>query len=643
MRNYNADPNLSKSDLDFKYYSLFSDDIEFFKGFETTSSKQLILVPYLQTPTPNSIYVCWHDSNSTLTEVEFGTTSSLGQSASGTSEIINGEYRWHTVKLSGLQANTEYFYKAVSGSGTSKIYSFRTQPDQEYTGKIRFLLLSDTHADDTTMIVKILKEAKKKIQQLYGDDFQNNINLVLHSGDLVILGSEINQWTDQYFAPMSCISPYIPFMTITGNHERENRNYYAYMKYDDVSAYPDLLNEKFWSISIGNTAVIGLNSNISISSGTQQTAWLNQKLNEIESDPKIDFVIVLIHHMPLTELWGEGMSDIGSVYVRNQILPVLKKYSKVVQLSYGHAHGFERGTIESEAENSIADFRIVCGGGGGGILDLWGAYKNTDYPSIHISLDHYLFQIVEIDIANKTFECSMYSLGNQNKIRDVELMDRWYRKVYQSAPETPIATAPEFKGNKIIFTTSKISNDSLMTVRIQVSDESNFKNLIINSMIHWKNVYGVDDNFNPIDLNGNLDLTKLSFDRSLFMNEKLYYYKVKYRDHNLKWSNWSNVVAFTRPPDKTDDSYTAEYDLKQNSPNPFNSMTKIIYKVQQNVFVSLKVYDILGKEIKTLVDEDKLPGQYEVLFDGSELSSGVYFYKIQAGGYTLTKKLILLK
>ena len=87
----------------------------------------------------------------------------------------------------------------------------------------------------------------------------------------------------------------------------------------------------------------------------------------------------------------------------------------------------------------------------------------------------------------------------------------------------------------------------------------------------------------------------------------------------------------------------SDYYLSQNYPNPFNPSTKISYSIPHTSFVSLKIYDILGREIRTLVNEEKSPGNYEVEFYGSNLSSGIYFYRIQAGGFNETKKFILLK
>ena len=103
------------------------------------------------------------------------------------------------------------------------------------------------------------------------------------------------------------------------------------------------------------------------------------------------------------------------------------------------------------------------------------------------------------------------------------------------------------------------------------------------------------------------------------------------------------------------------YNLEQNYPNPFNPATQIQYYIPVAVpspdfvgiegpLVTLKVFDVLGREVSTLVNEKQKPGNYEVEFDGSELTSGIYFYRLQvypaigwAGDYIETKKMVLLK
>jgi hypothetical protein len=83
--------------------------------------------------------------------------------------------------------------------------------------------------------------------------------------------------------------------------------------------------------------------------------------------------------------------------------------------------------------------------------------------------------------------------------------------------------------------------------------------------------------------------------------------------------------------------------LEQNYPNPFNPTTSIQYVVANRQFVSLKVYDVLGNEISTLVNEEKSAGNYQVSFNASQLSSGIYFYKINSGNFSATKKMILMR
>ncbi|QQS35555.1 MAG: T9SS type A sorting domain-containing protein [Ignavibacteriales bacterium] len=86
-----------------------------------------------------------------------------------------------------------------------------------------------------------------------------------------------------------------------------------------------------------------------------------------------------------------------------------------------------------------------------------------------------------------------------------------------------------------------------------------------------------------------------------------------------------------------------DYSLSQNYPNPFNPSTKISFSLPGREFVTLKVFDILGKEITTLVNEELDAGKYEVDFDGSDLSSGIYIYQFKSGVYFSTKKMLLIK
>ena len=106
-----------------------------------------------------------------------------------------------------------------------------------------------------------------------------------------------------------------------------------------------------------------------------------------------------------------------------------------------------------------------------------------------------------------------------------------------------------------------------------------------------------------------------------------------------------NLIAYEFVPTDAEPfaANITSYSLEQNYPNPFNPTTEIEFKVPQAGLVSLKVFDLLGKEIVTLINEHKSVGAYKVNFDASRLPSGVYFYRLQAGDFIQTKKMVLLK
>jgi uncharacterized Ntn-hydrolase superfamily protein len=107
---------------------------------------------------------------------------------------------------------------------------------------------------------------------------------------------------------------------------------------------------------------------------------------------------------------------------------------------------------------------------------------------------------------------------------------------------------------------------------------------------------------------------------------------------------WKAIVNYVNPVSVNEISNSPNsFYLYQNSPNPFNPTTSIQYAIGSRQFVQLKVYDVLGNEVATLVNEEKPAGTYDVQFDASALPSGIYFYKLKAGSFAETKKMILLK
>ena len=135
------------------------------------------------------------------------------------------------------------------------------------------------------------------------------------------------------------------------------------------------------------------------------------------------------------------------------------------------------------------------------------------------------------------------------------------------------------------------------------------------------------------------DINKVYFYGN-FINENKGYLLEYYSSLDRFYTTFENVTGISEG-----EQMISSFTLSQNYPNPFNPSTTIKFSIPNLQFVTLKVYDILGRELATLVNEEKLPGNYEVKFNGNgnNLSSGVYFYRLQSGSYSDTKKFILMK
>ncbi len=135
--------------------------------------------------------------------------------------------------------------------------------------------------------------------------------------------------------------------------------------------------------------------------------------------------------------------------------------------------------------------------------------------------------------------------------------------------------------------------------------------------------------------NGNSNSSKnYSFNDKTATGGK-YSYRLKQIDNDGQFE-YSNII-------EVDINLPLEFSLNQNYPNPFNPSTKISFQIAETAFTSLKVFDVLGNEIESIVNKEMQAGSYEVNFDAGNLSNGVYFYKLQAGSFVQTKKMLLLK
>ncbi len=196
--------------------------------------------------------------------------------------------------------------------------------------------------------------------------------------------------------------------------------------------------------------------------------------------------------------------------------------------------------------------------------------------------------------------------------------------------QTTYQVEPGIKGNKIILTiensSTLLSTSALGIAETNLSEFIDIKDNLINvSSIEKSSEKEVEIEFDVLTDAPINKLDTLHFVLS-----------------NAKGESWSKEIILEYTPPK-------EFVLNQNYPNPFNPTTTIKYSIPEiatlnaTTAVSLKVYDILGREVATLVNKNQKAGNYEVVFNASNLTSGTYFYRITAGDFSKTMKLILLK
>lgn len=125
-------------------------------------------------------------------------------------------------------------------------------------------------------------------------------------------------------------------------------------------------------------------------------------------------------------------------------------------------------------------------------------------------------------------------------------------------------------------------------------------------------------------------------------------YRIRAVDNTSKYSVYSDPASktyyyFKQGTGENQAEIPTQFELAQNYPNPFNPTTTLSYALARDVHVSLRVFDVLGRVVLDLVDQDQKAGRYELQIDALHLASGIYIYKLQAGPFTDSKRMLLLK
>jgi len=379
----------------------------------------------------------------------------------------------------------------------------------------------------------IVNKVVQKMTELYGSEWYNQVEMICHMGDTVYLGIILSSYMSEHFTPYAPISANIPIMAATGNHEFENSYFYNYRKVEDIAG-PE--GEKYFSFDIGTMRFIFLNTNISTST---ETTWLQGLITDAQTNANLDWVFTFGHHPAYSEIWPDGNLS----WMQSTVLPTLASCDKAALIAGGHTHAYERGIT---ADGHVT---TLISGGAGGTLDRWGMYSNqTDYNNTVKSLDQYNFILVDVDLANKSYTATMYSLGNSNKSRDNEIMDQWTYNGLASPETAPITEAQSAAtGSQMILTASPATHSyTEMSTRYQISANINFTSTIADITRQKTDVYSDTGSplWQPVDQNAALDIWRDQVPAGALTNGNTYYWRVKSRDASEKWSEWSSPASF---------------------------------------------------------------------------------------------------
>jgi len=190
-------------------------------------------------------------------------------------------------------------------------------------------------------------------------------------------------------------------------------------------------------------------------------------------------------------------------------------------------------------------------------------------------------------------------------------------------------------------TTHTITNSGFSflpsSITINIGDTVKF---VLESIHTAREVSQATWNANGTTSNGGFDLPNGGGTVVLNQAGIYYYVCVPHASFGMKGTITVNSVTDVKTINET---IPDNFILMQNYPNPFNPATTISFSLPSKSFVSLKVFDALGREVATLVNEELSAGNHSRQWNGENMSSGIYFYRLQAGSFTETKKLILLK
>ena len=500
-------------------------------------SVDLVVKPYLQNATENSIVIMWETDGFTNSIIEWGISDEVLIQLEGSSIISYGSNRIHSVEITNLLPATRYYYRVLYDNNFTEIFNFITPPESSSERAFRIVAMSDMQQDGSNpnKFNEIINDGViDYISEQHSDDIAEELAMVLIPGDLVVTGNSYFDWRNTFFEPSENLFSYLPFYPVFGNHEG-NSDYY--LKYFNLPLNgTDGYEEHWYYTDYSNLRIIGLDSNSGYGYFDEeaQLIWLETVLVDACTNDDIDFVFAQLHHPHKSELWTPGEN-----WYTGEVIERMENFTedcgKPSIHFFGHTHGYSRG---QSLDHSHLWVNVATAGGA---IDYWGEWPQEDYDEFTVTHDEWGFVVVDLEAGEEPkFILKRISRGNENLFRDNELRDEITIRLNNIPPDKPIGYNMEGEQNPdlLILSSNSFSDldgDEHIASEWNVYEECN--DLIFSEFVNGENWYLNDNTQESVDLS-QLIVSNLS-------PNQIYCYSVRYRDASLGWSQWSDMISFT--------------------------------------------------------------------------------------------------
>ncbi len=505
------------------------------------------LRPYLQSVTPDSIWVGWRTDSGTESTVTYGTSpAAMTTTVTGTNQVLGTNYSWHNTFLTGLTPSTYYYYKVKTGAQESAVARFRTLPPRgTKTGRLRFLVIGDNQIKNEPRYETIVARAKATIVAKYGVPIEEAIDVLLNVGDQVDVGT-LDHYQNVHLFKEQEISANLAVMTLVGNHETYSDTsltlYRAHFNYDHLT-YAGISSpggDAYYANHVGNILFVHTNSE---DTSTAQTNWVTQLVNAAKNDPQVEFIVSFVHRPYQAEQY---IGDI-STWFRNTVAPILAQTPKHVLTIGAHHHLYARGQMRDWPV-----YHIISGGTAWD--QYWGQSNEQDYDDVQKTIANWAWQILDFDLTARklTVECYSEAHPKLGFVYASKLIDTFHRQFGLAAPNPPVlinapaapVTLP-FALQSSVFSTAA-TTETLNSTQFQIATDAAFGTLKIDRIRDFENYYGDTGapDYTPVNIHAGLDVLNYPITAGQLPNGT-YYARVRHRDSNCQWSAWSTTMSFT--------------------------------------------------------------------------------------------------